>query len=198
MFCPFTSDTYDRAVTALYPKKSKEWKDYLKKYAKDNALDESWAEGAWRNHFRIKKYTYVGTKEVIGVRSLRYRFQEPFSPQQKKFFIPFRDRDVKIKFFPGNKTLLVSQPKWDAYNLLLHVENQIIKALNCINCGWCQIVCNHIDMGKNGKIYIKDSCTGCLKCTYKSPCMVIREGAQINILKESGNDRWGRKTRRVY
>lgn len=198
MFCPFADDESNQALTDLYPEKKKAWESYLKNYAKDNGLDESWAEGPWRENYGISKRIVAGTKEVVATRIVRYRFQEPLSPQQKNFFVPFQKHpNVKIKFFPGNKTMLVSQPKWAGFQVLPRVEVQILKALNCLNCEWCLIVCQHIGTKEN-KIHIEDSCTGCLKCTYKTSCTILRWGGNINTLRNLGTAQWGRKKTEIY
>lgn len=183
VICPVVGEKSEKVAWRYAPKIARQYDSFLKRYAREEGLGKNWHKGAWRSFFGYTHKKIVGTKEVIGKRLYRYRFS-PEVKLNKAFFVPFRkEKNIKIKILPGERSMIVHQPKWEARNILLRVENQILKSLNCIGCGYCLSLCEHIILKKRN-IHIKDNCTSCLECAWKSKCVSLIYGRYLNIFME--------------
>ena len=74
-------------------------------------------------------------------------------------------------------------------------EAQLMKALNCIGCTYCQAVCPKIVVpqlkkGEMPVFSIRDDCTGCLKCCFTKKCMKLIFSNETNIWES--NEQLGR------
>lgn len=182
--CPMAGEKYDNTIEKIYPEEATYWKDLLKDYARQRGFSDYWYKNAWRASYpESLTLDIVGTKEDLGHKTFRYRFDKSVHLREM-FFIPFKNHpEVKIKILPGNRSLLVQQQRWLPFKILLRVEVQILKNINCVNCGWCVSQCEHIRM-KDGGVFIDDGCNGCLDCTWKQKCILLVYGGRRRVFKE--------------
>jgi len=189
MICPMNADAKgENMVKKCYRKFYDKYFKLLNSYREKYNLPKKWITGNyWRFWFITKGVDLENT--IIGKRSgdlnsgLVYRINDVNKlPIIQQLLLPFVitakwRRLIKIEYvyYKHDKyfDIYVNYFAYGNKELFKRFEEQLVKALNCIYCGFCISLCsvNAIRIEKNKYEIIKEKCIGCLQCCKLSKCI---------------------------
>lgn len=199
LICPMNSNGRDEEYLNdrcdLKKFKSKYY-GYLIQYAEEHLIGDGkenndWLWDTWINGNQWRTWSTVTGKDLVQNvvckrvgnldDGLVYTFGIDIDIKKVRMFLkPFYMSDKWkrlinidiVRDIDGYLQLHVKYFHYGSKKLFNAFEAQLLKAINCISCGYCEIICDNIEIDKLTYEYnINNGCNGCLKCCKLGECV---------------------------
>jgi phosphoadenosine phosphosulfate reductase len=208
--CPNNGKFDEYLISKTHPALSKEWTNYLMKYANANGKTPDWVFlGKWKQRTTKYEKFEICTCQNVCTRGAKFLFMlkdRQFTEEILEFFKIFGNKTVE--FAGGQKMIRIEGPKMVIASIIgtnalrvmftdmscfsrsiFEVRKQLEKAVNCVNCGACVGSCRVGAIQCNGRLKITESCVHCLECVtskhLKQSCIALHYKNKRSTIERS-------------
>lgn len=201
MICPMNSN--GKGEEDVDAKFYLEYMRELRRYKNKYGLDSDWVtSNLWRIWCSVNgkdvRRNVVGKRYGSLYEGLVYRFNKGVDVEKLERHLQMFKRNSRwkrlitweiIEMEDGKSEMYVEYFWYGNKRLFRAFENQLLKGLNCINCGYCEVICPNVAIHVGKKDYvIDDKCDGCLKYCRKEDCIKLRFSNEINVIQNVKED----------
>jgi phosphoadenosine phosphosulfate reductase len=201
--CPNASPTNCFFRRLTHPEMWKKFETTLENYAEKYGKNKNWIiENYWRlRRSKKDKITAVTPCERYSTdQFFVYKLSEPFNEHMLEYFKPFgnvkiENADMVRRFSVGSKNPFELSGIVDGLRLKLSTElkdpnegkklfeRQLVRALNCVNCGGCVGKCPEgaINIVNNKFTIDSEKCLQCKKCVL-SDCIALNYRTEQKVI----------------